>query len=68
MIEKGLKVGDTFTDNHLLYKIIDIDANGNYISSLVGKAGEGVETPKKKVAEKVAPKKKIAKEEVMKGV
>ena len=46
MIAKGLKVGDTFIDGKLLYKIIDISPQGYYVSSLVGKAGEGMETPK----------------------
>ena len=46
MIAKGLKVGDTFIDGKLLYKVIDISSQGYYVSSLVGKAGGGAELPK----------------------
>ena len=51
MITKGLKVGDTFTDGGYEYKITSVCDNGNYISSLVGKASEGVKTPKVEVVE-----------------
>lgn len=40
MVKKGLKVGDTFADGGLLYKITSIDGLGRYVSSLVGKASE----------------------------
>lgn len=49
MIAKGLKVGETFVDGKYLYEIIAIDSQGRYVSSLVGKAGEGAKTPKKAV-------------------
>ena len=52
MIKKGLKVGDTFVDGKLLYKITSFDPQGNYISSLVGKAGEEIKAPKAKEEEK----------------
>lgn len=39
-MNKGLKVGDTFTDNGLLYKITAIHELGYYVSSLVGKASD----------------------------
>lgn len=52
MIAKGLKIGDTFTDGSFLYKVTSYSENGNYISSLVGMAGEGVkpEEEEKEVA------------------
>lgn len=46
MIKKDLKIGDTFTDNGLIYRITGIHCLGYYISELVGKAGSGVETLK----------------------
>lgn len=52
MIKKGLKVGDTFTDNGLIYRITGIHCLGYYISELVGKAGSGVETLKNETEER----------------
>lgn len=52
MIKKGLKVGDTFTDNGLIYRITGIHCLGYYISELVGKAGSGVETLKTEAEER----------------
>ena len=52
MVKKGLKVGDTFTDNGLIYRITGIHCLGYYISELVGKAGSGVETPKNETEER----------------
>ena len=52
MIKKGLKVGDTFTDNGLIYRITGIHCLGYYISELVGKAGSGVETLKTETEER----------------
>ena len=50
MIKKGLKVGDTFEDGGLIYKIDSIHELGYYVSSLVGKAGEGAKAEKKEDA------------------
>ena len=52
MIKKGLKVGDTFTDNGLIYRITGLHCLGYYISELVGKAGSGVETLKNETEER----------------
>lgn len=52
MVKKGLKVGDTFTDNGLIYRITGIHCLGYYISELVGKAGSGVETLKNETEER----------------
>ena len=52
MIKKGLKVGDTFTDNGLIYRITGLHCLGYYISELVGKAGSGVETLKTETEER----------------
>ena len=52
MIKKDLKVGDTFTDNGLIYRITGIHCLGYYISELVGKAGSGVETLKNETEER----------------
>ena len=52
MVKKGLKVGDTFTDNGLIYRITGIHYLGYYISELVGKAGSGVETLKNETEER----------------
>ena len=52
MVTKGLKPGDRFTDGKLLYEVISVDEIGNYVSSLVGDAGEET-TPKKAVVAKV---------------
>ena len=52
MVKKGLKVGDTFTDNGLIYRITGIHCLGYYISELVGKAGSGVETLKSETEER----------------
>lgn len=40
-MSKGLKVGDKFEDNGLLYEITDIHELGYYVSTLVGKASVG---------------------------
>lgn len=48
MVKKGLKVGDTFTDGGLLYKITGIHELGYYISTLVGKAGVETSMDKEK--------------------
>ena len=55
MIKKDLKIGDTFTDNGLIYRITGLHCLGYYISELVGKAGSGVETLKTETEER--PKK-----------
>ena len=52
MIKKDLKIGDTFTDNGLIYRITGIHCLGYYISELVGKAGSGVETLKDETEER----------------
>ena len=52
MVKKGLKVGDTFTDNGLIYRITGLHCLGYYISELVGKAGSGVETLKTETEER----------------
>lgn len=52
MIKKDLKIGDTFTDNGLIYRITGIHCLGYYISELVGKAGSGVETLKNETEER----------------
>ena len=52
MIKKDLKIGDTFTDNGLIYRITGIHCLGYYISELVGKAGSGVETLKTETEER----------------
>lgn len=52
MVKKGLKVGDTFTDNGLIYRITGLHCLGYYISELVGKAGSGVETLKTEAEER----------------
>lgn len=52
MIKKDLKIGDTFTDNGLIYRITGIHCLGYYISELVGKAGSGVETFKNETEER----------------
>ena len=52
MVKKGLKIGDTFTDNGLIYRITGIHCLGYYISELVGKAGSGVETLKNETEER----------------
>lgn len=52
MIKKDLKVGDTFTDNGLIYRITGFHCLGYYISELVGKAGSGVETLKNETEER----------------
>ena len=52
MVKKGLKVGDTFTDNGLIYRITGFHCLGYYISELVGKAGSGVETLKNETEER----------------
>ena len=51
MIKKDLKIGDTFTDNGLIYRITGFHCLGYYISELVGKAGSGVETLKNETEE-----------------
>lgn len=52
MIKKDLKIGDTFTDNGLIYRITGLHCLGYYISELVGKAGSGVETLKTETEER----------------
>lgn len=52
MIKKDLKIGDTFTDNGLIYRITGIHCLGYYISELVGKAGSGVKTLKNETEER----------------
>lgn len=52
MIKKDLKIGDTFTDNGLIYRITGFHCLGYYISELVGKAGSGVETLKNETEER----------------
>lgn len=56
MVSKGLKVGDTFTDGDFTYKVEKVDDNGNYVSSLVTTASEGVKADDVKVED--APKKR----------
>jgi len=69
MVIKGLKVGDTFDDENFKYKVTAIDTMGNYVSSLVGKASDGAETPKVEIEDEsnyesiaYSDLKKIAKE------
>ena len=52
MVKTGLNVGDTFTDNGLIYRITGLHCLGYYISELVGKAGSGVETLKNETEER----------------
>lgn len=50
MVAKGLKVGDIFTEGKRQYKILTVNADGSYISSIVKKETKAevkVEEPKK---------------------
>lgn len=40
MIPKGLKVGDTFVDGGITYKVLAVNDNGTYISKMVPKSAE----------------------------
>lgn len=59
MVNKGLKVGDTFEDGGLIYRVDSIHELGYYVSSLVGKASEGAKADKEKAIEEITlePKK-----------